>query len=101
MYAGGWPFSTINTLPLGLNFNEIAAIMTETKKEYKNFIEEIIEEDISMDKHGGRIHTRFPPEPNGYLHVGHCKAIWISFGLAAKYGGKTNLRFDDTNPTTE
>lgn len=70
-------------------------------KESLNFIEEIIEEDLRNGKHDGRIHTRFPPEPNGYLHIGHTKAIWVSFGLAEKYGGVTNLRFDDTNPTTE
>ncbi len=69
--------------------------------ESKNFIEEIIEEDINNDKHGGRIHTRFPPEPNGYLHIGHTKAICINFETAEKYGGNTNLRFDDTNPVTE
>ncbi len=66
-----------------------------------NFLEEIIEEDIRNAKHGGRVLTRFPPEPNGYLHIGHAKSICLNFTLAQKYGGQTNLRFDDTNPVTE
>ena len=69
--------------------------------EPNNFIEEFIVEDLKNGKHEGRIHTRFPPEPNGYLHIGHAKAITINFEIGKKFGGKTNLRMDDTNPTTE
>ncbi len=66
-----------------------------------NFIREIILKDLETNKYGGRVHTRFPPEPNGYLHVGHAKSIGINFGFAEEFGGKCNLRFDDTNPTKE
>ena len=66
-----------------------------------NFIRDIIVEDLKTNKYDGRVHTRFPPEPNGYLHIGHAKSIWLNFGLAAEFGGKTNLRFDDTNPEKE
>src|SRR5437868_11186867 len=66
-----------------------------------NFIRDIILEDLKTNKYGGRVQTRFPPEPNGYLHIGHAKAICLDFGLADEFGGKTNLRFDDTNPSKE
>ena len=66
-----------------------------------NFLEEIVAADVKNGKHGGRVLTRFPPEPNGYLHIGHSKSICLNFGLAKQFGGKTNLRFDDTNPVTE
>ncbi len=74
---------------------------TSSEKKKANFIHTIIDADLAAGKNEGRVHTRFPPEPNGYLHIGHAKSICLNFGLAQKYGGKTNLRFDDTNPSKE
>jgi glutaminyl-tRNA synthetase len=80
-----------------MNLSEETAVASPRS----NFVREIVLEDLKTNKYGGRVHTRFPPEPNGYLHIGHAKSICLNFGLAAEFAGKTNLRFDDTNPEKE
>ncbi len=75
--------------------------MTTAEKGSKDFVRSIVEEDMASGKHDGRIHTRFPPEPNGYMHIGHAKSMCLNFVIAGEYGGQCNLRFDDTNPTRE
>jgi glutaminyl-tRNA synthetase len=80
---------------------EPAATAADFTSPPSNFVRDIILDDLKTNKYNGRVHTRFPPEPNGYLHIGHAKSICLNFGLAAEFGGKTNLRFDDTNPEKE
>ena len=80
--------------------NETQSADNQNSKGY-NFVEQLVYDDLQAGKNGGRLNTRFPPEPNGYLHIGHAKAICMDFGVAEKFGGTCNLRFDDTNPVKE
>lgn len=93
-------FASLKTNTILNNMSEKEIEITEEKKGL-NFVEQIVWDDLQAGKNGGRLNTRFPPEPNGYLHIGHAKAICMDFGVAEKFGGTCNLRFDDTNPTKE
>ena len=91
----------MNNVATGKGNDKTGGAVPETEAATTDFIRAIIDEDLRTGKFGGRVHTRFPPEPNGYLHIGHAKSICLNFGIAEDYGGKCNLRFDDTNPTKE
>ena len=80
---------------------EILEINEGEEKKSLNFVQQLVADDLKAGKNGGRLNTRFPPEPNGYLHIGHAKAICMDFGVAEMFGGTCNLRFDDTNPIKE
>src|ERR1700761_7656965 len=96
LFDGPFIFTTSISLT-----NLISYFCPMSEEKSLNFLEEIVEADIAAGKNNGRLLTRFPPEPNGFLHIGHAKSICLNFGLAQRYGGKTNLRFDDTNPSKE